>query len=451
MAAARLAREAERDHEDDMTPVAANRGALAAAVDADRLWARHMAMARHGARADGGVDRQALSSEDAAARCELTAWGRAIGLEASTDAIGNLFLRLVGADPSLPPVMTGSHLDSQPTGGKFDGVYGVLAGLEALEAMVATGFRPRRSIDLVVWTNEEGSRFAPGMMGSEAFAGLRRLGEILAVTDAEGITVAAALESCLAASPAMPRRPLGGPVAAYLEAHIEQGPVLEAEGRIIGVVSGIQGKRTFRVQVQGEEAHAGTTPRRKRRDALVAAVAMIGALEQATADGEDVIKFTIGRLDVTPNAPSVVPSRVTFSIDLRHPDSATLQRLGDRIADICAAHAGPCTVAVRELTTAMSLEFPRPIRRMLSDISHGLGYEPLDLVSAAGHDSRQMHHICPSGMIFVPCRKGISHHIDEWAEAAHLAAGARVLVEALAWLSTADDTKPRRRGTRRER
>jgi beta-ureidopropionase / N-carbamoyl-L-amino-acid hydrolase len=409
--------------------------AIASRIDEARLWERHMSIARHGATAAGGVNRQALSPEEASARREVTGWASALGLKASTDAAGNFFLRLEGTDPSAAPVLTGSHLDSQPTGGKFDGVYGVLAGLESVEAMIAAKVRPRRSIEIVAWMNEEGSRFVPGMMGSAAFAGAMPLEEILGIRDAAGVSVAEGLAAMKQACPEVPERALGGPVKAYVEAHIEQGPILEREGFTIGIVTGIQGKRTFRVTVTGEEAHAGTSLRRDRKDALLAATQMVQALVAVMHDAEDVVKFTVGRFTVQPNAPSVVPSSVVFSIDLRHPDSAVLQSLGDRIPEICAAQAGPCEVKSEKLTTSMSLEFPPAMRQLIGACAERVGVRSMEILSAAGHDARYLHTVCPTGMIFVPCKDGISHNEAESATASDLADGARVLAEALLELS----------------
>jgi N-carbamoyl-L-amino-acid hydrolase len=362
-------------------------------------------------------------------------WGAAIGLVPATDPAGNLFLRLPGREPQLPPVLSGSHLDSQPTGGKYDGVYGVLAALEAVEVMRARGFAPRRSIDVVAWMNEEGSRFAPGMMGSEAFAGMRPLDEIAAATDAEGVGVAHELARMAAAFPDVRQRPLGFPVAAFVEAHIEQGPALEAAGLPIGVVSGIQGKKTYRVTVAGEEGHAGTAPRRIRRDALRSAAAIIDALHRAMVDANDVVRFTVGRLVVEPNAPSVIPAKATFSIDLRHPDAAALERFGAAVGEICARLAPPCTARVEPLVDAAPLVFPEHVRAVIRDAATRLGLPHMDLPSAAGHDARNLHYVCPTGMIFVPCEKGISHNEAEAAKPADLAAGARVLVAVLAELA----------------
>ena len=408
----------------------------AARVDAERLWQLHQQLARHGATASGGVDRQALSAAEIDAWRELVGWARDAGLAAFTDPAGNLFLRLEGEDVEAAPVLTGSHLDSQPSGGKFDGVFGVLAGLEAAQAIRAAGIALHRPIEIVAWMNEEGSRFVPGMMGSAAFTGAASLDAFLPVRDAAGVTVREGLAALHAAFPELPSRPLGRPVAAYVEAHIEQGPILERDGYTIGVVTGIQGKRTFRVTVRGEEAHAGTAGLRERKDALLAAVRMIGALDSAMREGDDVVKFTVGRLDVTPNAPSVVAGTAVFSIDLRHVDSATLAALGDRIPGICGAHAGQCSVNVVELTSAMSLTFPETITRLVRESAAALGIPALDIFSAAGHDARFLHAVCPTGMIFVPCKDGVSHNPRESATAEDLAAGTRVLVNVLMALAS---------------
>lgn len=389
-----------------------------------------MALARFGALPKGGVNRQALSDEEIEARAELVRWGTAIGLEASTDPAANLFLRCKGTDPSLAPVLVGSHIDSQPTGGRFDGAFGVLAALEGVEAIVACGRRPRRHIDVVAWMNEEGSRFAPGMMGSAVFAGARKLEDILSVRDSAGITVEAELRKVLAAEPRLPQRPLRWKPAAFLEAHIEQGPILEIEQKSVGVVSGIQGKRTFRVQVVGEENHAGTSPRSARRDALVAALNIVQALQEAMWDREDTVRFTVGMFNVTPNAPSVVPARVVFSIDLRHPVAQTLRKLGDMITPICCQTALNCEVVATELLHDPPLEFPQCLRRNLTSIADALGVSNMEISSGAGHDARYLHYICPTAMIFIPCKDGISHNEAESATKDDVVAGARVLAEA---------------------
>ncbi|MCE2521313.1 MAG: M20 family metallo-hydrolase [Alphaproteobacteria bacterium] len=384
-------------------------------VDVDRLWRRLMRLAEFGATSAGGVNRQALSEEEIAARKTLAAWAREAGLNVLNDPIGNMFFRLEGADPDAAPVLSGSHIDSQPTGGKFDGTFGVLAALEALCALALSARKPRRSIEAVAWTNEEGSRFAPGMMGSEAFTGQRALERMLAVEDVDGTSVRSALAQVIAAEPEISCRPLGFPVHAYVEAHIEQGPILEREETSIGVVSGIQGSRRFRVTVTGEAAHAGTTPRRDRKDAVLAAVGMINALAGLVCDPEDVM-FTVGLFRVQPNAPSVVPREAYFSIDLRHPDNDVLTRLGDAVSDCCHANRGACTVGVEEIAHAPSLGFPGSLRETISAAAERLELSWREIPSAAGHDARQLHYHCDSGMIFIPCRDGISHNESEWTE-----------------------------------
>ena len=400
-------------------------------VDQERLWRRHEVLARIGATEKGGVNRQALSQEDAQAQRQLLGWGQEIGLEAKGDAVGNLFLVLPGTDGDAAPVLSGSHLDTQPTGGRFDGVYGVLAALEAVEAMRQVGFRPRRTIEVVAWMNEEGSRFAPGMMGSAAFSGGRALSDILSVRDGDGVSV----EEALASMPVLPEADLQRPVHAYVEAHIEQGPVLEREGYTVGVVTGIQGKRTYRVTVSGEEAHAGTAPRAERRDALFAAIDIVAALRLLTTDREDRLRFTVGAFSVRPNAPSVVPGEVVFSIDLRHPEDAVLSAVGDGIAAVCQENAGVCDVSVKELSRSAPVEFPASMRGRIRDVAAKLGIAQMELPSAAGHDAVFLHRVCETGMIFVPCRDGISHREDEWAEPAALTDGARVLADTLAALA----------------
>jgi beta-ureidopropionase / N-carbamoyl-L-amino-acid hydrolase len=398
-------------------------------IDGQRLWQRLMDLARFGATSKGGVCRLALSREEIETRAALVDWARRIGLKPSTDAAANLFLSLQGRESGLAPLLIGSHIDSQPTGGKFDGAYGVLAALEAAQAISEAPQRPRRTIEVVAWMNEEGSRFAPGMMGSAVFTGKRQLAEILPVRDRAGISVADALKSVLDAEPDIPRRPLGFPVAGFLEAHIEQGRTLQDLGCTAGVVTGIQGKRTFRVDVMGEESHAGTTPRRARRDALTSAVAMVDALQKAIWDAGDTVRFTIGMFEVTPNAPSVVPGKVQFSIDLRHDDSAIIERLGNAIAGICDSTRGKCDVAVRELLYDAPLQFPEVMRSRIAGSAERLGISHMRLQSPAGHDARYLHYVCPTGMIFIPCRDGISHNEAESIAPADASAGARILAE----------------------
>jgi N-carbamoyl-L-amino-acid hydrolase len=405
-------------------------------VDGARLWRRLMQLAEFGARADGGVDRQTLTEPEILARAHLIALGRSLGLQPFTDAGANLFLRLLGREPDLPPVLAGSHIDSQPTGGKFDGAYGVLAALEAVEAIQELGRAPRRSIEIVAWTNEEACRFAPGMTGSDLFTGVRDLATVAAIRDADGVTQGDALAAVLARDEDVPHRPFGRPVAGFVEPHIEQGPCLEREGIPIGVVTGIQGTRRYRVRVTGEAAHAGTAERAERRDALMAAVRMIAAIDRVASDPADT-KLTIGMLQVTPNAPSVVPSEVLFSIDLRHPDNGVVDLIDTEIRTIIEREAGPCTAVLQQIQHNPSLAFSAAVRAAVASAAHELGFRHRDILSAAGHDARQLHYVCPTAMIFVPCRDGISHNPAEWAEPDDITAGAKVLADVLLRLADA--------------
>lgn len=413
-------------------------GARAAgAVSETRLWERHMAMAAFGGRGDGGVNRQALSPEDAAARSQLAAWARGLGFAVATDPIGNLFVRRDGTDPVAAPVVTGSHLDSQPTGGKFDGASGVLAGLEALQAMNDAGVVTRRPVEAVAWTNEEGSRYQPGCMGSSVHAGVLPLETALARTDRDGVAARDALAAVLATEPDMAVRPLGGPIHAYVELHIEQGPLLEAAGVPVGVVTGIQGYRWFEVEVLGVAAHAGTTPRSRRTDALMAANAMISALRPIMEDAEDITRFTVGRFEIAPGSPNTVPDRVFFTIDLRHPENGPLTFLGDQVAPVCRANAGTCTVTVRETFRTPPTVFAAPVLDRLRAAVARQGLPAMELPSGAGHDAQFVARMAPAGMLFVPCAGGVSHHPTESATPADLAAGTRVLAEALVELANA--------------
>jgi N-carbamoyl-L-amino-acid hydrolase len=406
-------------------------------INADRLWTRLMALAEIGATPAGGVNRQALSDGEIAAWRRVIGWALEAGLTPSTDAAGNLFLTLAGRDRVAPPFLLGSHLDSQPTGGKFDGAAGVLAALEAVVSLAEQGEGPARDVIVVAWMNEEGSRFAPGMMGSEAFAGERDIAAIRAARDADGISVGEALDRLHQAFPDLPHSPLGFTPEAYLELHIEQGPLLEAAACIIGVVTGIQGKKTFQVVVDGAEGHAGTLAQQERRDALAAFARMAAALHAEIGATDADIKFTIGRVAVVPNAPSVVPSRVSFSIDLRHPDNAVLNVAGDRITALCRANASPCKVMVTPLVDAPSNAFDPRLRASIAEAARDQGHPAMAILSAAGHDARHLAKICPAAMIFIPCRDGASHVEHEWSEPDHVAAGASVLAQVLRELVSA--------------
>jgi N-carbamoyl-L-amino-acid hydrolase len=392
-----------------------------------------MAMAEIGRRGETGVDRPAFSPEDRAARRLLYEWACESGLEVSQDSIGNLFLRYPGRRRDLAPVLTGSHLDSQPTGGRFDGVYGVLASLEAVATLARAGIRPERSIEVVAWSNEEGGRFAPGAMGSQIFAGLRSLSELLAVRDASGATLRESLSDTLAALPEAALRGDSAPPAAYLEAHIEQGPRLYREAIPVGVVAGIQGCLWLEYDVRGVAAHAGTTPHEYRRDALEGAVRLIGSLRSRCLERSPNCRFTVGRFNVEPNTPNTIPGRVTFTVDFRDADPTTFDELGRELRQTPAPE--PFGLAVRELFCHAPEMFPREIVGVVAAAAQSHHYPVFELVSGAFHDALFIANICPAGMIFIRCRDGVSHNPLEFAEPADVTAGAQVLMSALLELS----------------
>jgi beta-ureidopropionase / N-carbamoyl-L-amino-acid hydrolase len=404
-------------------------------VDEKRLWQRHVDMARFGATSKGGVNRQALSREDIDARALLLKWGNELGLRGAMDDIGNMFLRQPGTDPSAAPVLSGSHLDSQKTGGRFDGVYGVLAALEAVQAVKQAGIETRRSLEIVNWTNEEGSRFEQGCMGSQVWADPGKLQKMLALKDSQGVMVAEALNEVRQCLPKLEPRPFAFPVHALIEAHIEQGPVLEMTGTTIGIVSGMHGSRRFSIEVQGEEAHAGTTPAAARKDALFAAIDIVNALRKIFHDPQDVVRFTVGRFEVSPDALAVVPGHVLFTIDFRHPEECVLTQLGDQVEGICRQWAGPCDVAVKETRRAACKTFEGFVPEAITRAAAELNIPHMPIHSGAGHDARYVLDRYPAAMLFVPCEKGISHKENENATPSDLTAGVRVLADALVALS----------------
>ncbi len=404
---------------------------VASHVNEHRLWERLMQLAKFGATESGGVSRFALSKEESLARRLLIEWASDLELEISTDDISNLYFRLNGKDKQAAPVMSGSHIDSQPNGGKFDGTFGVVAALEVLQAIRESGTQPDRSIDAVVWLNEEGSRFSPGMMGSDVFVGQRSLDDCLTVKDSKGVSVAEALESTHSQFQSLPKRSFGDPVYHYVEAHIEQGPLLDAAKIPVGVVTGIQGSRRFRIRVTGEQAHAGTEPMENRKDALFTAVDVIQEIRSQLMNRYPDLKLTMGLFEILPNAPSVVPSSAYFSIDIRHPKDSVLAESRCIISEICDANHNKCEIEVNQIAVSKSLKFPNSIRQRITRCADILSINSMPIYSMAGHDARQLHYHCPSGMIFVPCYKGISHSDKEACESSDLFLGTQVLAASL--------------------
>jgi N-carbamoyl-L-amino-acid hydrolase len=405
------------------------RGAQNLQIDQQRLWQSLMEMAKIGATEKGGSKRLALTDLDKQGRDLFVRWCREAGCSVTIDRMGNIFARRPGKRSDLPPVVTGSHLDTQPTGGKFDGVYGVLAGLEVIRTLNDLGYETEAPIEVSVWTNEEGSRFAPAMVASGVFAGIFDEAYGLSRTDLDGKTIGAELRRIGYAGEA----PVGGrPFKAFFEAHIEQGPILEAERKTIGVVQGIQGIRWFEVTVTGSESHAGTTPMNRRKDALLGAARLVDRINRIGLDHAPGVS-TVGLLQVRPNSRNTIPGSVFFSVDLRHPQDAELVLMrGDleaAVGEVCSALGlqAECTEIWHSPAVHYNDGCIAAVRRAADD----LGYPHRDIVSGAGHDAGYISRVAPVAMVFVPCADGISHNEVESATAEDLAAGCNVLLRAM--------------------
>ena len=399
-------------------------------IDSDRLWGSLMELAKIGATAKGGVRRLALSELDGQARDLFMRWCKDAGCSVSVDGIGNIFARRPGKNDRLPPIITGSHIDTQPSGGKFDGNYGVMAGLEVVRTLNDHGVQTEAPVEVAVWTNEEGSRFTPVMMGSGVFIGAFPLESTLQRADLEGVTVGQALKSIGYAGDA----PIGGrPVGAYFEAHIEQGPILEDTNNVLGVVIGALGLRWYDVVVSGQDAHAGPTPMRLRRDALVAASKMVAEINALAYRYQPDGRATVGFMQVKPNSRNVIPGEVRFSVDLRHADDAMLEQMESDMRALCErlARAGNTSVAVERVANYPACKFDASCVSAVREAASKLGLRHMDIVSGAGHDAIFMARVAPTSMIFVPCEGGVSHNETENAKPEDLAAGCNVLLNVI--------------------
>ncbi|MBA3596450.1 MAG: Zn-dependent hydrolase [Methylibium sp.] len=399
-------------------------------VNGGRLWDSLMELARIGATPKGGVCRLALTELDGQARDRFVSWAEAAGCTVRIDAIGNIFARRAGRNAALPPIVTGSHIDTQPTGGKFDGNYGVLAGLEVLRSLNDAGIETEAPLEVAVWTNEEGSRFVPVMMGSGVFVGAFTLEHALAQCDAQGVSVGESLARIGYAGSATDAAP---PVGAYFEAHIEQGPVLEANDCVIGVVQGALGQRWYDVVVQGMEAHAGPTPMALRRDALLAASALVEAVNRIALERAPHGRGTVGSLEVHPNSRNVIPGRVRMSVDLRAADDEVLTSMDTALRSFCAklAQERQLTVQVDQVVYFPPQPFTPELTEGVRQGAATLGLTAMDVVSGAGHDAVYLARVAPTAMVFVPCAGGISHNEIEDARPEHLEAGCNVLLHAM--------------------
>ena len=399
-------------------------------INGARLWDSLMAMAQIGATPKGGVCRLALTDLDRQGRDLFVAWAKEAGCTIAVDRMGNVFARRAGRDDTLAPVVTGSHADSQPTGGKFDGIYGVLGGLEVIRTLNDHRIETERPIEVVIWTNEEGSRFAPAMVSSGVFAGVFSLDYGLSRRDVDGKTLGEELARIGYAG----ELPVGKPIHAAFELHIEQGPILEAEGKTIGVVHAAQGQRWYEVVLTGQESHAGPTPMPRRRDALLGAARVIDLVNRIGHAHAPYACATVGMLQCHPNSRNVIPGRVFFTVDFRHPDDAVLAQMD---AELRAGVAKIVEDTRVELTSLEQIFYYKPVAfdaacvASVRAAAERFGYSHRDIVSGAGHDACYLAQVAPTAMIFVPCIGGISHNEIEDATPAWIEAGANVLLHAM--------------------
>ena len=387
-----------------------------------------MELAQVGATPKGGVRRITLTEEDRRGRDLFVRWCREAGLEVRWDAIGNIFARRAGTDPAAAPVVIGSHLDSQPNGGKFDGAYGVMAGLEVVRTLNDRGVTTRAPLEVASWTNEEGSRFVPTMMGSGVYAGVYPLADVLENKDTDGVTVRQALESIGYRGDAAPMK-----IGAYFEAHIEQGPVLEDTKTTIGVVQGALGQRWFDVGLTGQDSHAGPTPMNLRKDALVAASRLVLEVNRIAREYPDNARGTVGHMQVKPNSRNVVPGEVRMTVDLRNAKDATLTRMREDLERTASAIATDCRVGceLKQVVYFPPSEFDPRLVQSVREAAGELDLSQRDIVSGAAHDAVYMARIAPTAMVFVPCEGGISHNEIENARPRDLADGCDVLLRAV--------------------
>ncbi len=399
-------------------------------VNQDRLWESLMEMAQIGPGVAGGNCRLALSDFDREGRDLFVRWCQDAGCSITIDKMGNIFARRPGSDPSMAPVTTGSHLDTQPTGGKFDGVFGVLAGLEVIRTLNDNGIETAAPVEVSVWTNEEGSRFAPAMVASGVFAGVFDLEYGHSRADTDGKTIGEELERIGYKGDETPGE---HPIRAFFEAHIEQGPILEAEEKTIGVVTGAQGQRWFEATLTGSESHAGTTPMNRRKDALVAASKLVTAINEIALAHAPHAVTTVGMMQVSPNSRNTIPGSVFMTIDLRHPDDATLTQMESELRDACAKICDPVGIAaeLENIWYSPPISFDPDCVSAVKSAAGTAGYGNMDIISGAGHDACYISRVAPTAMIFVPCEDGVSHNEAESATPEDLAAGCNVLLHAM--------------------
>lgn len=397
-------------------------------INQERLLGFIAEMAKIGATSKGGCNRQALTSLDHQGRNLLIQWCEKIHGKVRRDTMGNLFVHFDGENNQLPPVLMSSHLDTQPTGGKYDGVYGVLAALEVMYCFHEAGVKTEHPIEIAVWTNEEGARFAPAMMGSGVFAGIFDQQAMYTVEDREGISVYHALleSQQIGATPCH-----AFPIKAALELHIEQGPILEAENKEIGIVTGVQGIHWYTVTLQGETTHAGPTPMSMRKDPVKAMSALISQLYEMIESWDDQAKLSIGDLQVLPGSRNTVPHIATFTVDIRHPDQETLDKIAQSFQLLIEQMSSEIVISVEAIWQSAAVQFNSHCIETINAVCEKNNLSSKKIVSGAGHDSVYLSNIAPVGMIFTPCKNGISHNEAEFVAPEHLVTGAQVLMHAV--------------------
>jgi beta-ureidopropionase / N-carbamoyl-L-amino-acid hydrolase len=400
------------------------------AINGPRLWDALMEMAKIGATPKGGCNRQALTDLDKQGRDLFASWCEAAGCTVSVDAIGNMFARREGTDPELPPVMFGSHLDTQPTGGKFDGVLGVLAALEVVRSLNDLNIKTKHPIEIANWTNEEGSRFAPSMTASGVFAGAFTLDFARAIKDFDGKSMGEELDRIGYAG----NQPVGGrPVHAFFELHIEQGPILEEDGTDIGIVTAAQGQRWYEINITGQDSHAGSTPMERRKDALLGAARLIDGVNRIGRMMMPEGRATCGVITVTPASRNVIPGSAFLTAEFRHPDEANLEMMNRSLANLAVdvSRELGLTIDVKQITKFPAQPFDESCLQAVRNAAktHGLSYH--DIISGAGHDAVYMARVCPTAMIFIPCVGGISHNEAEDCKPQWVTNGAAVLLHAV--------------------
>ena len=399
-------------------------------IDGSRLWASLMELAHIGATPKGGVKRLALTDLDRQGRDLVVGWGKKAGLAVTVDQIGNVFMRREGSNPALAPIVTGSHIDTQPTGGKFDGNYGVLAGLEVVRTLNDANITTEAPIEVAFWTNEEGSRFVPVMMGSGVFCGAFSLATAYAAKDLEGKTVKDELARIGYLGEQVPGQ---HPIGAYFETHIEQGPVLEDADKVIGVVPAVMGLSWYDCVVTGMEAHAGPTPMGLRKDALQVSTRIMQEVVAIANRYPPYGRGTVGMVQLFPNSRNVIPGEVKFSIDLRNVNDELLDTMHrEMLAFIDQTRVGSgLAISIERVSYYPPCAFHPDCVGAVRAATEKLGYSTMDVVSGAGHDAIYAARLAPAGMIFVPCKDGISHNEIEDAKAEHLEAGCNVLLHAM--------------------